>query len=123
MSISRDLRRDMKNATAAITTTTITTSTIHPAVDTSVPPPWAEASGTRCHLRPTARSQRRDGLAAEEPMEIRIDEPGAEQRNVAVTMRTPGHDFELAAGFLFTEGLIDGTGDVRGIRYSAVPRQ
>ncbi|HVI34838.1 MAG TPA: formate dehydrogenase accessory sulfurtransferase FdhD, partial [Gaiellales bacterium] len=69
------------------------------------------------------RKQRRDRLATEEPMEIRIEEPGAEQRNVAVTMRTPGHDFDLAAGFLFTEGLIDGTQDVRGIRYCAVPRE
>jgi FdhD protein len=69
------------------------------------------------------RKQRRDRLATEEPMEIRVDEPGAEQRNVAVTMRTPGHDFDLAAGFLFTEGLIDGAQDVRGIRYCAVPRE
>jgi FdhD protein len=37
-------------------------------------------------------------------------------------MRTPGHDFELAAGFLFSEGLI-GAADVRGIRYCAVPRE
>ena len=56
-------------------------------------------------------------------MEIRVDEPGAEQRNVAVTMRTPGHDFELAAGFLFTEGLIAGQADVRNIRYCAVPSE
>jgi FdhD protein len=69
------------------------------------------------------RKQRRDRVATEEPMEIRVEEPGAEQRNVAVTMRTPGHDFDLAAGFLFTEGLIDGAHEVRGIRYCAVPRE
>jgi FdhD protein len=55
-------------------------------------------------------------------MEIRVDQPGAEQRNVAVTMRTPGNDFELAAGFLFTEGLIASQGDIRNIRYCSVPR-
>jgi FdhD protein len=43
-----------------------------------------------------------DSLAAEEPLEIRVN--GAP---VTVTMRTPGHDEELAAGFLFTEGMID----------------
>ncbi|MDQ6750593.1 MAG: formate dehydrogenase accessory sulfurtransferase FdhD [Actinomycetota bacterium] len=44
----------------------------------------------------------RDEIAVEEPLEIRVDgEP------LAVTMRTPGHDGELAAGFLFGEGLID----------------
>jgi FdhD protein len=42
-----------------------------------------------------------DYLAAEEPLEIRIDE-----NPLSVTMRTPGHDLELTAGFLFTEGLV-----------------
>ena len=44
-----------------------------------------------------------DEVAVEEPLEIRVD-----GRPLAVTMRTPGHDDELALGFLFGEGLIDG---------------
>jgi FdhD protein len=48
-----------------------------------------------------------DEVAVEEPLEIRVD--GAP---LAVTMRTPGHDEELALGFLFGEGLIDGPRDV-----------
>jgi FdhD protein len=44
-----------------------------------------------------------DAVAIEEPLEIRVDE-----RPLTVTMRTPGHDDELALGFLYGEGLIDG---------------
>jgi len=52
--------------------------------------------------------EREDQVAAEEPLEIRVVAGKGEGRtahSIAVTMRTPGHDFELAAGFLFSEGV------------------
>jgi FdhD protein len=54
-----------------------------------------------------------DRLIVEEPMTVQLD-----GTVVATTMRTPGHDFELAAGFCFTEGLLDGA-SVTGVRYCA----
>jgi FdhD protein len=55
---------------------------------------------------------RQDSLAAEEPLELRVD-----GRPLAVTMRTPGHDVELAHGFLLTEGVITTRADVHTARY------
>jgi FdhD protein len=59
---------------------------------------------------------RPDSLATEEPMEMRLVSGGA-RRTVAVTMRTPGADFELAAGFLYGEGVISSPEDISRISY------
>ncbi|MET8142187.1 formate dehydrogenase accessory sulfurtransferase FdhD [Sphaerisporangium sp. NPDC005288] len=63
----------------------------------------------------TAVRDRRDDLATEEPLEIRIA-AGGDTRTLAITMRTPGADFELAAGFLSGEG-IAGPDDIASIAY------
>jgi len=56
---------------------------------------------------------RLDSLAVEEPLEIRVGHVGEAHRPLAVTMRTPGDDIDLALGFLFTEGLIRSADDVK----------
>jgi FdhD protein len=61
--------------------------------------------GDRRHAAP-------DVVAVEEPLEIRVG-----GRPMAVTMRTPGHDFELAAGFLLTEGVVEAADQIRAMRY------
>ncbi|OIK02745.1 formate dehydrogenase accessory sulfurtransferase FdhD [Streptomyces monashensis] len=65
-------------------------------------------------IRDGVPSHRPDTLAAEEPMEIRVG-----GRPLTVTMRTPGDDFDLAAGFLAGEGVVHAAADVTGIRYCA----
>jgi len=57
-------------------------------------------------------AQVQDLLAVEEPLEIRLnDQP------VSITMRTPGNDFELAAGFLLSEGIVGNARDIQSIRH------
>src|SRR5260370_4149194 len=62
------------------------------------------------HWQENEQQQREDHLTVEEPFEVRID-----HQSLAVIMRTPGHDHELAMGFLFTEGVISEAADVQTI--------
>jgi FdhD protein len=73
-------------------------------------------------VRGDRRLELPDQLAAEEPMEIRVGGPGDEPTPVSVTMRTPGHDFELAVGFLHSEGVVVSGADVSSVRYCDAPR-
>ncbi|HVG23285.1 MAG TPA: formate dehydrogenase accessory sulfurtransferase FdhD, partial [Thermoanaerobaculia bacterium] len=57
-----------------------------------------------------------DTLAVEEPLEIRVND-----KAVSVTLRTPGDDFDLAAGFLFTESIVRGASDVESFRHWGSP--
>ena len=66
-----------------------------------------ELTNVRRYEKGSAFSFRDDALAVEEPLEIRV-----EGQSIAVVMRTPGHDRELAAGFLFTESVIRTAADV-----------
>ncbi|MGW6566625.1 formate dehydrogenase accessory sulfurtransferase FdhD [Streptomyces sp. NPDC054975] len=65
-------------------------------------------------IRGAAVNERPDTLVAEEPLEIRLN-----GRPLAITMRTPGDDFALAAGFLVSEGVLGAASDVRNIVYCA----
>ena len=66
------------------------------------------------HLTADTAAERTDTLVVEEPLEIRVGGSA-----ITVTMRTPGSDFELAQGFLLTEGLIGSRDDIATVRYCA----
>lgn len=68
--------------------------------------------------------QRTDALAVEEPLEIRLGIPAEgrpEHKAISITMRTPGDDAELAAGFLYSEGIIKSRDQIAGIRTCGPP--
>jgi FdhD protein len=68
--------------------------------------------------------EREDEAAAEEPLEVRVvpaGDPESSPYRIAVTMRTPGADFELAVGFLVSEGLLRRPADVTRVAYCTVP--
>jgi FdhD protein len=67
-----------------------------------------DASGA--HTRP-------DRLVTEEPLEIRVHGPGEAPTPLVVTMRTPGNDFELAAGFCLTEGVVTDPAEIASVAY------
>lgn len=69
-------------------------------------------------VQATVITDAEDALATEEPLEIRLlhgPSHNRQQQNITVTMRTPGQDEELVAGFLFTEGIIRVAADITGI--------
>jgi FdhD protein len=72
-----------------------------------------------CRISASGLAVQSDVLAVEEPLEVRLgcDVGGRRvHRAVSITMRTPGHDLELAVGFLFTEGVIVAREQVAGVR-------
>ncbi len=82
---------------------------VRPGPTVAVTPLHVDANGD---ARP-----RSDFVATEEPLEIRVTSPEMGEHTLTVTMRTPGNDFELAAGFLVAEGVIRSSDDVVRVKY------
>jgi len=72
----------------------------------------------------TGAGSKPDLVSVEEPLEMRLGyghEADRNKKSISITMRTPGYDFELALGFLFTEGIISSANDLNDIRYCTEP--
>ena len=83
-------------------------------------PKGATRSARVTRYRKGTTDRRKDVLAVEEPLEIRLawrEGPDVRSEPLAVTMRTPGQDFELVAGFLFGEGVLRGADDLLELTY------
>ena len=78
--------------------------------------PGATARTLAWEVLPGGAHRGEDSLASEEPLEIRLLHGGA-RHPVAVTMRTPGADFELAVGFMFSEGILRAREQLRRVSY------
>jgi FdhD protein len=70
-----------------------------------------------CAIDGASVRERPDKVVTEEPMQIRLHGTGQEPEALAVTMRTPGNDFELAVGFCLTEGLLRSTDELDTVAY------
>jgi FdhD protein len=86
----------------------------------------AVASSRRVVRRPVSRlrdalfTETVDSVTAEEPLEIRLiwqTREAVQRKSIAITMRTPGDDFELATGFLFSEGILRARDDLADVSY------
>ncbi|MDO7887534.1 formate dehydrogenase accessory sulfurtransferase FdhD [Hymenobacter cheonanensis] len=92
-------------------------------------PTYSQASAERTTVQRVVGSvlaRDTDLLAIEAPLEISLEYGPSGQRQtqtLAVTMRTPGHDAELVAGFLLSEGIISGPADIEGLAHHADPRR
>ncbi|BDI32631.1 sulfurtransferase FdhD [Capsulimonas corticalis] len=69
-----------------------------------------------CSVRGAGSQQAQDLIAVEEPLEIQLSSDRTAPQTVSITMRTPGNDAELAAGFLWSEGAITDTGQILAIQ-------
>ena len=76
-----------------------------------------QAASIRRVVAGAATEDSPDVLAVEEPLEIRLGFPDGTHRAISITMRTPGEDGELAAGFLFTEGILKSRDQIKQIRH------
>lgn len=77
----------------------------HPGAGMTIPRPVTAVRAIK--VRPDRHVELPEHVATEEPMQILVAGPGQDAAPLSVTMRTPGHDFELAAGFVLTEGVGD----------------